>query len=92
MNEKAYQNFKVAMYLRAREVASLGNENTPFKERFEALWNSVKINKVNIGTSIFRASILTLRINLRFSTAFIPIPRPGTRLTMPIICSYMKVT
>jgi hypothetical protein len=43
-----YQNFQVAMYLRAHDVAVLGSDIAPFKERFEALCHSVKINKVYV--------------------------------------------
>jgi len=45
-----YQNFKVAMYLTAGEIAALGSDITPFKERFETLCHSVKINKVYVET------------------------------------------
>ena len=50
MHNKGYQNFKVAMYLRAMDVASLGDDITPFKDRFEALLHSVKISKVYVET------------------------------------------
>ena len=45
-----YQSFQVAMYLRASDVAALGSDITPFKEHFETLCHSVKINKVYVET------------------------------------------
>ncbi len=47
---KTYQNFQVALYLRAGDIAALGSDITPFKERFEALCHSVNINKVYVET------------------------------------------
>ena len=45
-----YQNFQVAMYLRAGDIAALGSDITPLREHFEALCHSVKINKVYMET------------------------------------------
>ena len=48
--KNAYQNFQVAMYMTAFDVAALGNDIAPFQERFEALLRSVKISKVYVET------------------------------------------
>ena len=45
-----YQNFQVAMYLRAGDIAAQGSDITPFKEKFEALLRLVKISKVYVET------------------------------------------
>jgi hypothetical protein len=46
----AYQNFQVAMYTTAYDIAPLGNDITPFQERFEELLRWVKISKVYVET------------------------------------------
>jgi len=48
--KNTYQNFRVALYLRAGDISALGGDITPFKERFETLCHSVKINKVYVET------------------------------------------
>ena len=45
-----YQNFQAAVYLRAGDIAALGGDINPFKERFEALCSSIKISKVYVET------------------------------------------
>jgi len=45
-----YQNFRVAMYLRALDIAPLHDDITPLKERFDVLSRYVKFNKVYVET------------------------------------------
>jgi hypothetical protein len=45
-----YQNFRVAIYLRALDLEALHGDITPFKERFHVLSRHVKVDKVYVET------------------------------------------
>jgi len=45
-----HQNFKVALYIRALDIAPLHGDITPFKERFEMIRRNVDLDKVYIET------------------------------------------
>src|SRR5665648_344231 len=45
-----YQNFRAALYVRAIDLAPLGNDITPFIERFTFFCKHIKISKVYLET------------------------------------------
>jgi hypothetical protein len=45
-----YKNFRAALYVRALDLAPLQGDITPFKERFQQIYQNVKLGKVYLET------------------------------------------